>query len=166
VRLPRTVAPEQQDEGRRTECCGYDADGKFTVGEQEAGACVGDHEEGCTTECGERGQPSDGGVERQPDEVGDDEADEGDGACEGDGAGNGYADLGRKDEWRVVDEHARAEGLRGTALAAFLDEPRMVDLIVTIAFYCGVVRLLSSFEVDVEPEYQPYLDKYPFPEQE
>lgn len=49
------------------------------------------------------------------------------------------------------------------ALAAVLDEPRMVDLVMTISFYCAVVRLLASFEVDVEPEYQPYLDQFPLP---
>jgi alkylhydroperoxidase family enzyme len=70
---------------------------------------------------------------------------------------------------RAAREAAAGPGVSAEtydALAKILDEPRMVDLVVTIAFYCGVVRLLSSFEVDVEPEYQPYLDKYPFPEKE
>jgi hypothetical protein len=39
----------------------------------------------------------------------------------------------------------------------------MVDLVMTIAFYNAVVRVLASFEIDVEPDYQKYLDKYPFP---
>ncbi len=70
---------------------------------------------------------------------------------------------------RAAREAAAGPGVAADtydALANILDEPRMVDLVVTIAFYCGVVRLLSSFEVDVEPEYQPYLDKYPFPVKE
>jgi hypothetical protein len=39
----------------------------------------------------------------------------------------------------------------------------MIDLVMTIAFYNAVVRVLASFEIDVEPDYQKYLDKYPFP---
>ena len=40
---------------------------------------------------------------------------------------------------------------------------QIIDLVMTTAFYCAVVRILGSFQVDVEPEYQPYLDKYPLP---
>ncbi len=45
-----------------------------------------------------------------------------------------------------------------------LDNERLVDLVITIAFYCGVVRLLATLEVDVEPEYQQYLEQFPLPE--
>ncbi|MBC7430565.1 MAG: carboxymuconolactone decarboxylase family protein [Rubritepida sp.] len=65
---------------------------------------------------------------------------------------------------RAAREAAAGPGVAAdtyAALAAILDEPRMVDLVVTIAFYCGVVRLLASFEIEVEPEYQPYLDRFP-----
>lgn len=67
---------------------------------------------------------------------------------------------------RAAREAAAGPGITAdtyAALAAVLDEPRMVDLVVTIAFYCGVVRLLASFAIEVEPEYQPYLDQFPFP---
>ena len=52
-------------------------------------------------------------------------------------------------------------GLRG-----FLDEERVTDLVLTIAFYNAVVRFLATMQVDVEPEYRPYLEKYPLPEAE
>lgn len=39
----------------------------------------------------------------------------------------------------------------------------IVDLTMTIAFYCAVVRVLGTLQIDVEPDYQPYLDKYPLP---
>ena len=39
----------------------------------------------------------------------------------------------------------------------------IVDLTLTIAFYCAVVRVLATLQIDVEPEYQPYLDRYPLP---
>jgi alkylhydroperoxidase family enzyme len=49
------------------------------------------------------------------------------------------------------------------ALAKDLDNERLVDLVITIAFYNAVVRLLGSLEIDVEPEYQPYLEEFPLP---
>ena len=49
------------------------------------------------------------------------------------------------------------------ALAADFDSERLVDLVITISFYNAVVRLLGSLEIDVEPEYQPYLDEFPLP---
>ncbi|EDP66772.1 hypothetical protein BAL199_16963 [alpha proteobacterium BAL199] len=39
----------------------------------------------------------------------------------------------------------------------------MVDLIVTIGFYCGVVRVLASLQIDVEDDYAPYLERFPLP---
>ncbi|MBY0338859.1 MAG: carboxymuconolactone decarboxylase family protein [Acetobacteraceae bacterium] len=44
-----------------------------------------------------------------------------------------------------------------------LDAECMVDLTLTAAFYCAVVRALASLAIDVEPEYQPYLDAFPLP---
>ncbi|WP_431302695.1 carboxymuconolactone decarboxylase family protein [Sediminicoccus sp. BL-A-41-H5] len=48
-------------------------------------------------------------------------------------------------------------------LQAQLSNEQMVDLTVTASFYCAVVRTLASLAIDVEPEYQPYLDRFPFP---
>lgn len=50
-----------------------------------------------------------------------------------------------------------------TALRAELDHERLVDLVMTIAVYNGVVRLLATLQIDVEPEYQHYLDEFPLP---
>ena len=49
------------------------------------------------------------------------------------------------------------------ALRKHLDHERLVDLVMTVAFYCGVVRLLASLEIDVEPEYRRYLVEFPLP---
>jgi len=49
------------------------------------------------------------------------------------------------------------------ALRKDLDNERIVDLVITISFYNAVVRLLGSLAIDVEPEYQPYLDEFPLP---
>lgn len=48
-------------------------------------------------------------------------------------------------------------------LERHLDRERLVDLIVTIGFYCGVVRVLASLAIDVEDDYAPYLERFPFP---
>jgi len=49
------------------------------------------------------------------------------------------------------------------ALEAAMTKEQLVDLTVTMSFYNAVVRVLASFEIDVEPDYQKYLDKYPLP---
>ncbi len=48
-------------------------------------------------------------------------------------------------------------------LRAALDNERLTDLILTIAFYNAVVRILATLKIDVEPEYQRYLDEFPLP---
>ena len=48
-------------------------------------------------------------------------------------------------------------------LKAALSEEHIVDLMITIAFYNGVVRFLGAMQIDVEPEYQKYLDEFPLP---
>ena len=49
------------------------------------------------------------------------------------------------------------------ALSGHLPNEHLVDLIMTVAFYNGVVRVLGSLQIDVEPDYQPYLARYPLP---
>jgi alkylhydroperoxidase family enzyme len=49
------------------------------------------------------------------------------------------------------------------ALATHMDNEHLVDLVITIAFYNAVVRLLASLAIDVEPEYQKYLEVFPLP---
>ena len=44
-----------------------------------------------------------------------------------------------------------------------LDNERLTDLMVTIAFYTGLVRLLETMQVDVEEDYLLYLDEFPLP---
>ena len=49
-------------------------------------------------------------------------------------------------------------------LAERLDECRLVELTIIIAFYNAVIRVLGSLDVDLEPEYAPYLDEFPLTE--
>ena len=49
------------------------------------------------------------------------------------------------------------------ALQGHLDEGMMVELTMALSYYNGVVRMLNSFEIDVEPDYQRYLEEFPLP---
>ena len=42
-----------------------------------------------------------------------------------------------------------------------LSNEEMTDLIVTVAFYCAVARVLATMKIDNEPEYEEVLRKYP-----
>lgn len=71
---------------------------------------------------------------------------------------------------RLVLRAAREITTDGKLGAASFDELRaawtaeaIVDFVLSVAFYNAVVRVLSSLEIDVEPEYQTYLDQFPLP---
>jgi alkylhydroperoxidase family enzyme len=42
-----------------------------------------------------------------------------------------------------------------------LSNEHMTDLVLTIAFYCAVVRVLTTMKIDNEPEYKEVLKQYP-----
>ena len=72
---------------------------------------------------------------------------------------------------RSVLRAAREITLQGAAtdatfaeLKAEFSTEHLTDLVITIAFYCAVVRVLATMQVDVEAEYQPYLDRFPLPQ--
>lgn len=48
-------------------------------------------------------------------------------------------------------------------LQQHLDTPRLLDLFDAICSYCGTVRLLAALQIDVEPEYAVYLERFPLP---
>jgi alkylhydroperoxidase family enzyme len=50
-----------------------------------------------------------------------------------------------------------------THLREKLDAEHLTDLVLTIAFYCAVVRVLATLQIDVEEEYLPYLKQFPLP---
>src|SRR5262249_30412094 len=47
-----------------------------------------------------------------------------------------------------------------------LSDEHMTDLVLTIAFYCAVVRVLATMQVDNEPYYKEVLRQYPISESE
>jgi alkylhydroperoxidase family enzyme len=50
-----------------------------------------------------------------------------------------------------------------SGLREYFDPELVIDLVVTIGFYVGVVRVLATMQIDVEPEYLPYLQRFPLP---
>jgi len=71
---------------------------------------------------------------------------------------------------RLVLRAAREMTLDGGASAQTFDdlkahfaEDMIIEVFLAIAFYNAVVRFLASMEIDVEPEYQQYLDRFPLP---
>ena len=44
-----------------------------------------------------------------------------------------------------------------------LSNEEMTDLVLNIAFYCAVVRVLATMQVDNEPTYKEVLQQYPIP---
>jgi alkylhydroperoxidase family enzyme len=48
-------------------------------------------------------------------------------------------------------------------LAETFDDGLMVELTLMIGFYCAVVRVLPTLQIDVEDSYAHYLDEFPLP---
>lgn len=64
---------------------------------------------------------------------------------------------------REMTEDLAVSDATYAALARELDHELMVDLVLTIAFYNAVVRLLGSLQIDVEESYLRYLVEFPLP---
>lgn len=47
------------------------------------------------------------------------------------------------------------------AIKQHLGNEEMTDLVLTIAFYCAVVRVLATMQIDNEPYYKEVLQQYP-----
>src|SRR6188508_3251506 len=50
-----------------------------------------------------------------------------------------------------------------TEIKQHLSDEHMTDLVITIAFYCAVVRVLATMQIDNEPVYKEVLKQYPIP---
>jgi alkylhydroperoxidase family enzyme len=86
-------------------------------------------------------------------------------AAETDGQPTGLEPLA-KAVLRAAREMTLDLGLSDATFAELrraLDNEQLTDLVVTIAFYNGLVRLLAAMQVDVEEEYRPYLEEFPLP---
>ena len=70
---------------------------------------------------------------------------------------------------RAVLKAAREMEQRGVSDATFaqlknhLDDKLLLELLVAMGTYCGVVRLLGVLQLDVEERCQPFLEEFPLP---
>jgi alkylhydroperoxidase family enzyme len=65
---------------------------------------------------------------------------------------------------RGAREMAREIAMREETFAEIrreLSDEQMVDLVLTIAFYCAVVRVLATMKIDNEATYKQVLQQYP-----
>jgi alkylhydroperoxidase family enzyme len=64
---------------------------------------------------------------------------------------------------REITDGGAMEADTFASLQSTLGNELVIDLTITIAFYCAVVRLLATLQIDVEPDYMPYLERWPLP---
>ncbi len=67
---------------------------------------------------------------------------------------------------RGAREMVKHLGMSDTTFAEIkksLSDEHMTDLVLTIAFYCAVVRVLATMKIDNEPYYKEVLKQYPIP---
>jgi len=74
------------------------------------------------------------------------------------------------DTSRLVLQGAREVALNGAmeadtvaSLKELLGERELVDVVIISSFYVAVARAIATFDIDVEPEYEPYLSQFPLP---
>ena len=64
---------------------------------------------------------------------------------------------------REITNDGGMSGPTFATLQTALGNEQVVDLTITISFYCAVVRVLATLQIDVEPAYMPYLERWPLP---
>ena len=57
----------------------------------------------------------------------------------------------------------KADVTKDAEIKQQLSDEHMTDLVLTIAFYCAVVRVLATMKIDNEPTYKEVLKQYPIP---
>ena len=62
---------------------------------------------------------------------------------------------------REITEHMEMSDETFRKLHAVLGDEGIVDLTIVTSYYNGVIRLLRNMKIDVEPEYEPYLKRFP-----
>jgi alkylhydroperoxidase family enzyme len=62
---------------------------------------------------------------------------------------------------REMAQEVRLSDATFATLKKHLSNENIVDLLLIVSEYCGVVRFLAAMQVDVEPDYQPHLDDFP-----
>ena len=72
------------------------------------------------------------------------------------------SDISSKDKVPLTDD-LKIKDDTFTLLGRYLDNKCIIDLVLSIAYYNCVVRVLGALKIDLEPEYSIYLEEFPLP---
>ena len=64
---------------------------------------------------------------------------------------------------RDLTERLELDDATFATLSASLDAASLIELLVAIGEYNGMVRIMNALQVDLEPEYLTYLERFPLP---
>tara|TARA_Y100000588_G_scaffold267456_1_gene282555 strand:+ start:270 stop:818 length:549 start_codon:yes stop_codon:yes gene_type:complete len=64
---------------------------------------------------------------------------------------------------REIVEKPKISDETFTTVANHLSRECIIDLVLTISFYCAVVRVLGVLQIDLEESYKHYLVEFPLP---
>ena len=83
-------------------------------------------------------------------------------------AGPGAESLGEVERLVLSAADEATEGLSIStetfdALRSHLSAELLVELTIIVAYYNAVVRVLNTLDIDVEPDYEHYLEDFPLP---
>jgi alkylhydroperoxidase family enzyme len=62
----------------------------------------------------------------------------------------------------MTDDRAMSEATFA-ALRKELDNDQLMELIIAVSTYNGVIRTLNTLQIEVEPNYRRYLEEFPLP---
>jgi alkylhydroperoxidase family enzyme len=65
---------------------------------------------------------------------------------------------------REITADTRMTDETWAVLLGHLGRARLVDLVIVISFYNAVIRILATLQIDVEPDYERYLEAFPLAE--
>ncbi|XXE03605.1 carboxymuconolactone decarboxylase family protein [Pseudomonas sp. Z3-6] len=64
---------------------------------------------------------------------------------------------------REMTEQLSLSDATFTVLNDALDTESLIDLLIAIGEYNGMVRIMAALQIDLEPEFMTYLERFPLP---
>ena len=64
---------------------------------------------------------------------------------------------------REMTERLSLSDATFAVLSEALDAESLIDLLIAIGEYNGMVRIMAALQIDLEPEFMTYLERFPLP---
>jgi len=64
---------------------------------------------------------------------------------------------------RELTDHLTLSDATFAVLSDGMDKECLIDLLIAIAEYNGMVRIMAALQIELEPEYLKYLEEFPLP---